>query len=290
MKASSIIKGWTPWVMGAAAAALTLAGACASGPESKKTSPIAGAMLATQADADPFAACVKPFVVSVARDEDAPETAVLEGLEAASPADVEAFRAKAEGCGAWVAGKHLAPHVAGVLAYGRCHGGSPDGGDDAAAGGTTCPKDWPQKLASALREAPVGVVVEPGSQCKAPDPDQKDWAKWGIARLLEADASMSDATWLERVEALDKAYLLTLDEAVFARFDREDGAGQARIARLVLARINRPSERLRFRGAEIFLANGDRAEAERWFDQLATTGRTAWRAFAKAELDKLKQP
>ncbi|MFO0746182.1 MAG: hypothetical protein U1F43_10980 [Myxococcota bacterium] len=273
MKLPAAKPGWL--VATLASGAVAGAPGCASTPEVQRRVTVGVIEVA-----DPFTQCLAPRAVSVHREEDAPDTAVVDAVEIASPAEALAFRAAADRCGAWQAGPDLAPHVAAALAFGDCAHAS-------------CPDDWPKQLIVAMKKAPP--PAEP-TQCTAGagsgDAAGSDWVAWTVARVLgdgaSGDAALPLETWLERVVALGNAQLASIDELILERAEREDTAARTALARLALARVTAPSERLRFRAAEILLAGGDQAEATRWFNQIASSGRTAWRAFARAELERLK--
>lgn len=249
--------------------------ACGSTPEVRPSPDAAGATPGPE-PVDPFVACVAPAIVTVHREDGAPETAVLDALEAASPDAALAFRATADRCGAWRAGDGLPAHIAAALAWGACER-------------ETCPDDWPRRLATAMRKAPESAVP-PGQEARCVEATPAaGWADWARDRLL-GDPALPLEAWVDRAGILGTAQLASADVLVLERLERSDDASRLALSRLALTRLKGTSERLRYAAAVILVTGGDGEEGRRWLNQLATAGRTAWRAFARAELDRLDRP
>jgi len=233
-----------------------LAAACASAPTKDSD------VRAASAEDERFVACVAPYRVEVARGEAG--EAIVRPL-GATPREVAGLAAAADHCGAWALDPDAAPHVRALLEHERC--------------GDLCPAGWEGALARAMAKAPTSAT-----RCEvAPD---TSWADWARAALLEGPGLDAEA-WVERALALGRAGIGTAEAHIEARLQASDPDDAAAVARAALARLPFGAESMRFAAAMSLVGAGDLAGGRNWLNQIAQTGRTAFRTFARVELERL---
>jgi len=147
--------------------------------------------------------------------------------------------------------------------------------------GAGCPDGWEARLVRAIVSAPPPPRAE--EVCAVPR--GSDWRGWAVERLLDAPDLTPDVL-IDRAVRLGRAGLGTTEGHLEARLA---GGGEAELvlATRILERLPSAAESLRFRAAMVLVANGRGARARPWLNQIATSGRTAFRAFARAELERL---
>ncbi len=212
---------------------------------------------------DPFAVCVAPYRVGVVHEGD---TALIVAIEAQRPSGVIGLAAAAERCGAWAVGDEVAPHLRAIIAHERC--------------GDGCEAGWEARLARAIARAPA-----PAARC---EPETgPDWVGWAVATLLDPPDLALDL-WVERAIVLGRAGIGVAEEYIEARLGEATSADAMALARVALAKLPHGAESMRFQAAMALVRGGAPAEARSWLNQVATHGRTAFRAFARSELDRLE--
>lgn len=231
-------------------------GACRSGPPRRAESDSA------------FVRCVGDADVKATRDERSDEVVVQVVL--GSPAEALAFAERADRCGPWRFDDQVPAYVRVVVATERC------------ARGGDCAAGWESALIKAVKDVgKTAAASAPGACERVPT---LDWRGWVADFLLRRDPDVPLATWVERAVMLNRAGMGSAEAAIEARLADDRGGA---LARLALEKIPNGSESMRFHAAMSLVRAGDEPGALVWLKDLAERGTTVFRAFARAEIERL---
>ncbi|MCC6620890.1 MAG: hypothetical protein IT385_06525 [Deltaproteobacteria bacterium] len=239
--------------MRAALVLAALGSACRSAPETTR---------ALVRPDDPFVACVAPHRVEVARDEAG--AAIVRPL-GATPRELSGLAEAAARCGPWALDDAAPAHVRALVAHEAC---APD-----------CSPGWEPGLARAIARAPTTAT-----RCEVV-PDES-WGAWARATLLD-EPGLGIEAWVDRAITLGRAGVGTPEEHIEARLAEAGPEEAAALARASVPRLPFGAESLRFKAALALVRAGDTTLGRDWLNQIAGRGQTAFRAFARAELERL---